>query len=59
MDADQMQALRNLIEYNRKDERAHYEESDKPAGHIYEDILLLETYLDGDQNEDLDETLPA
>lgn len=48
MDCDTMEAMRNVIEYMRDSEEKHYQESGKPAGHIWEDVLKLESYLDGE-----------
>ncbi len=54
MDADQMQALRDVVEYMREAEWTHFCETtdvEQHNNHIYHSVMLLETYLDGDQNE--------
>ena len=34
-------ALVDIIEYLEKEELKHYEETNKPKGHIYEKIIIL------------------
>lgn len=55
MDADQMQAVRELIEFARN---VSYNDTRYPPKDINEAARIAETYLDGDQNESTDETLP-
>lgn len=46
MDSETIDALRNVLLYLKQDEERHWEESGRPSGHIYEDILLVEHWLD-------------
>ena len=47
MKFDTIEALRNILEYLKEAEGKHWEESWKPEGHIYLDILAVERWLDG------------
>ncbi len=47
MNFEQIEALRALIDYTKENEWKHYEENDRPAGHVYELALICERYLDG------------
>ena len=45
MNREQMQALRRVVEHYGHDDVKHYEEAGKPAGHIAEDLLALDHYM--------------
>lgn len=49
-----MDSLRAVVEYMREAEQKHYEESEGVGRelHIWNAVLELERYLDGDQNEE-------
>ena len=53
MDTETMEAVRNVIEYLKSDERKNYEETEpgERGAHIYLDVCTLEKYLDGDEYE--------
>jgi hypothetical protein len=48
MDIETMEALRQVVDYLWADEKRHYEEDNKPAGHIFETVQKLATYLDAE-----------
>jgi hypothetical protein len=46
MDAETLEALRNLIEYMTDAEEQHYEECHDATNHIYEDVMKVKAWLD-------------
>jgi len=45
MNEKQKKSLQVVLDYLRKDEERHYEESDMPENHIYNDIKVLDNFL--------------
>jgi hypothetical protein len=45
MDEDTMESLRRVIDYLWKDEFKSWQESGKPNGHILDDLIILDDYL--------------
>ena len=51
MDKYTLEALNRFINYAYDDESKHYEESDKPKDHIFEDIKLVSDWVDSQMKE--------
>lgn len=43
-DKKAMRALKIVVDYLWNDEQKHYEESDKPKGHIFESLKILRNF---------------
>jgi len=41
-----------LVNYDFGDEEKHYEENDRPAGHVYESLKAVSEWLDGAYSEE-------
>lgn len=45
MNNEMFHSLQRLLEYVANDERKDFEANGEPQGHIYQDILILEKYV--------------